>query len=208
MTTTQVAPIRFPPQAPTLDAGHWILRPFSAADVPALRAYLTDPAVTSQTNYELRSPRDVEMLVQYYTHAYSRHTDVRWAIVDRETQALVGSCGLSSINERHRRAEIGYDLAPDHWGKGIATEAVTRVLQFAFEELGLNRIEASVMSGNQAAERVLTRLGFQREGVLRQYKVSRGVARDYTLYSLLRDEWLAAHQPSGELQPAGVSRDD
>ena len=202
-----LAPVRFPPQAPTLDAGHWSLRPFATADVPALRAYLTDPAVTSQTNYELRSPRDVEMLVQYYTHAYSRHSDVRWAIVNNHDHALVGSCGLSSINERHRRAEIGYDLAPDHWGKGIATEAVTRVLQFAFEELGLNRVEASVMSGNEAAERVLTRLGFQREGVLRQYKVSRGSARDYTLFSLLRDEWLATHAGAANPEPAGTHAD-
>jgi ribosomal-protein-alanine N-acetyltransferase len=201
--TTPPAPLRFPPQAPTLQAGRWLLRPFSTADVPALRAYLTDPAVTSQTNYDIRSPRDVEMLVQYYTHAYSRHTDIRWAIVSNDDpSSLVGSCGLSSINERHRRAEIGYDLSPDHWGKGIATEAVTRVLKFAFEELGLNRIEATVMSGNEAAERVLTRLGFQREGVLRQYKVSRGVARDYTLFSLLRDEWLAAHAGTPEPEPA------
>jgi ribosomal-protein-alanine N-acetyltransferase len=183
--------LTFPNTFPVLQAGEWQLRELQASDAQALHAYLTDPEVTENTSYEIRTVRDVESLVQFYGHAFARHTDIRWGIVDRATGRLVGTCGLSAFHERHRRAELGYDLARESWGRGAATAVASAVLDYGFSEMGLNRIEAVVMTANSRSERVLEKLGFTREGVLRQYKHARGEWKDYTIHSVLQEEWLA-----------------
>ncbi len=183
---------RVPADFPELAAGSWLLRPIEISDVSAMHAYLSDPDVIEHTSYEPQRPRDVEALVQFYKHAFARKTDIRWAIASATDRVMVGSCGLSAFQERHRRAELGYDLARAAWGKGAATEVARRVLQFGFETLELNRVEAMVMAGNDRSERVLQRIGFQREGTLREYKFARGAFADYSIWSIVRRDWDAA----------------
>jgi ribosomal-protein-alanine N-acetyltransferase len=111
---------------------------------------------------------------------------------------VVGTIGFMAFSERHARAEMGYDLARETWGQGVATVAGQRVVQYGFEEMGLNRIEATVMAGNARSERVLEKLGFVREGLLRQYKYARGEFRDYAIFGLLRESWEAAGGAEGD----------
>ena len=187
---------RVPADFPELSAGAWRLRPIDSGDVPAMQAYLSDAEVIEHTSYEVQRPRDIEALVQFYKHAFARKTDIRWAIAQESSRTMVGSCGLSAFHERHRRAELGYDLAREAWGKGAASAVARRVLQFGFEELQLNRIEAMVMAGNDRSERVLDRLGFQREGLLRHYKFARGAFSDYTVWAMIREDWEAQQLPA------------
>jgi ribosomal-protein-alanine N-acetyltransferase len=180
---------RLPAQFPVLDAGDWMLRKIQARDAPRMHAYLADPEVIEQTSYESQNLRQVEQLVHFYEHGFARKTDIRWAIATKSDGLMVGSCGLSAFQDRHARAELGYELAREAWGKGAASAVAGRVVQFAFEELQLNRIEATVMAGNTRSERVLTKLGFQREGLLREYKQARGAFSDYTIWAVLRRDW-------------------
>jgi ribosomal-protein-alanine N-acetyltransferase len=181
----------FPRDFPEIEAGPWLLRQLRAGDASALHAYLTDPAVTEQTSYELRTQREVEQLIQFYGHAFARRSDIRWAITEGPSRPVVGTIGFMAYSERHARAELGYDLARETWGRGVATVAAQRVVQYGFEEMGLNRIEATVMAGNARSERVLEKIGFVREGLLRQYKFARGEFKDYVIFGLLRETWEA-----------------
>ena len=187
---------RLPPKFPVLETDDYVLRAIGLGDVQAMHAYLTDPNVTQRTSYELKTLREVESLVHFYQHAFARKTDIRWAIAPRDGGTLLGSIGLTNFQERFRRAEIGYELAAAAWGKGVATAVVSRVLGYGFEELELNRIEATVMVGNTASERVLEKAGFSREGVLREYKFARGEFRDYSMFSMLDREWVEARARS------------
>jgi RimJ/RimL family protein N-acetyltransferase len=110
-----------------------------------------------------------------------------------ESGEAIGDCGLH-MDLRHRRGVLGYLIRPDHWGRGIATEAIAAVIEFAFERMDppLNRIEADHYTENPASGRVLEKLGFAREGVLRSYIFKDGVPRDVVRWGLVR-----ADRPEG-----------
>ncbi len=91
-----------------------------------------------------------------------------WAIATREGDVLIGTVTLFNINHTHRRAEIGYALGSAHWGRGLASEALRAVLHHAFDAMRLVRVEADTDPRNESSLRMLTRLGFQREGLLRR----------------------------------------
>jgi ribosomal-protein-alanine N-acetyltransferase len=92
-------------------------------------------------------------------------------------------------DKNHHRAEIGYDLWPDYWGQGLMPEAIGELIRFGFEEMDLNRIEATTHTENLRSQRVLTRLGFQKEGLLRDFYFRDNIYNDQVLFSLLRREW-------------------
>lgn len=101
--------------------------------------------------------------------------------------APIGSCDLSGIDHSHGRAEIGFLFRRDHWGHGYAGEALTPLIGHAFGPLGLARLSARIHVGNGPAKKLLERLGFVPEGLLRGYVRREGVARDCALYAKLRD---------------------
>ena len=102
---------------------------------------------------------------------------------------LMGTCGYYDWNKTVRRAEIGYDLNPTYWGRGIMTEALHAVLKHGFEEMDLNRIQAIIDSKNTRSMKLVKRLGFKKEGVLRQRSFFNGEFRDDVCFSLLKREW-------------------
>jgi ribosomal-protein-alanine N-acetyltransferase len=106
----------------------------------------------------------------------------------RDSGELVGTIGFHSIVSKNRVAEIGYDLAPRLWGKGIISQACRVVVEWGFEQFGLNRIQAAVMVGNTASARILEKCDFVFEGTLRQFRIARGMPRDFWMYSKLRQE--------------------
>jgi len=103
--------------------------------------------------------------------------------------ALIGTCGFYDWNKTAYRAEIGYDLDPAFWRHGLMTEALLVLLRFGFEKMKLNRIQAIIDSENSRSIRLVQRLGFKMEGVLRQNSYFNGQYRDELCFSLLKHEW-------------------
>jgi ribosomal-protein-alanine N-acetyltransferase len=103
---------------------------------------------------------------------------------------VIGLFTINKWNARHRHAEIGYDLARPYWGYGIASEALSAMLQFCFEDMAFNHVEADTLVVNTRSVRLLERLGFQREGTRREYILEDdGLFYDSAIYSLLRREY-------------------
>jgi len=109
----------------------------------------------------------------------------------RQDDAVIGTCTLFRFEPRHRRAEIGYSLRSDHWGRGLASEAVSLMLDWAFRTLGLHRIEADIDPRNDGSRRLLQRLGFASEGVLRERYFVGDEVSDTELLGLLASDWTA-----------------
>lgn len=105
---------------------------------------------------------------------------------------LIGGVGLHNRVEEQERAELGYLVGREAWGRGFATEIAGVMVRFGFEQQGLTRIHAGVFHGNNASARVLEKLGFQREGVQRRHINRLGTWHDLILYGLLREDWTAA----------------
>ena len=108
----------------------------------------------------------------------------------KETEGLVGDLGFR-ISEDGKQGEVGYTLAREHWGKGYATEAVSRLLDHTFGVLGLHRVCAVVDQENAPSAAVLERLGLRREGAFVENAWFKGRWSSEYLYATLRKEWLA-----------------
>ena len=118
---------------------------------------------------------------------------MRWfTLLERETMRALGSAGFHNWMPEHRRAELGYSLhLESDMGKGYMTEAVQRLVTYGFQDMNLNRIEACIASYNIASKRIVSRLGFQYEGLLRQHYNKHGVLEDSEIYALLKADYLA-----------------
>jgi ribosomal-protein-alanine N-acetyltransferase len=110
---------------------------------------------------------------------------IRWAIDLAESGEMIGSAGLLRFDFEHRHAEVGYEIARPHWGQGLAPEAVAAVIRYGFSVLGLRRIEAGVLPGNEASVRVLQKLGFLEEGTRRDYLYAKGRFHSFRWFSFL-----------------------
>lgn len=166
-----------------------VLRTLKPADAPDLSSYLSDPRVYESTSADPWTREAVDRFIEGTTAGTLAGRWCLLGILAHGDTAICGSIGFFNVDQTHSRAEIGYDLAPARWGQGIMTTAASILLDWSFAS-GFNRVEATVMTGNGRSVAVLRRLGFQQEGLLRQYKYVRGQFRDFSLWSLLATDWL------------------
>ena len=162
------------------------IRPLLAADIPHWYAYLRDPEVVRHTSWQLRDIHDLYALFNSY-QLEGKETPLRFAIAERcadgSTGRLIGSMGFNQRSVQHRHAEIAYDLAPDWWGRGIATTICQDACEWALQSQRWLRVQACVLDTNAASIRVLEKAGFEREGCLRSYRVVRDAPRDFFMYA-------------------------
>ena len=158
------------------------LRPIVATDIPVWFGYLSLPVVYQHTSWNVQSPSELDHFVgSDATREADRHT--RFAVALRSTDELIGTAGFHSVSALHRTAELAYDLAPTVWGKGIATYVCGLLTSWAHGEASVLRVQATVLQSNERSARVLERCSFVREGLLRSYRLVRGVPGDFHMYS-------------------------
>lgn len=116
----------------------------------------------------------------------------QWLIELKEKNEVIGIINLHNVDEICNSAETSYILSPGYWGKGIMTETLRCVLQYAFDKLELNRVCADVFEGNAASERVLKKCGMKQEGIAREKYCKNGAYIDSIQYAILRRDWYAA----------------
>lgn len=127
--------------------------------------------------------------LEHYAWQPEQFTEVsalRFAIADRDSDRLLGTIGFHTVSSVNASAEMAYDLSPAAWGLGIATAACASLLKWGHGQVGLARIQATVLPENTRSIRVLERVGFQREGLLRSYRKVRGPSRDFWMYSHIK----------------------
>ena len=171
-----------------------LLREFAAGDWRAVLDYQRDPRYLRYYPWHDRTEADVRAFVAMFREWQTEQPRRRFqlAIVRREDGRLIGNCGIRRKPDNDWEADIGYELSPDCWGQGYATEAARAVVDFGFRELRVQRISSWCIADNVASARVLERLGFQREGRLRRNEYFKGRWWDTLLYALLAEEWQPA----------------
>jgi RimJ/RimL family protein N-acetyltransferase len=181
---------------PTIEAGSVRLRWLTQADAPALFAIFCDPEVTRYFGLATFEDLDAARELIAEIHEDFRERELfEWGI--EADGRLVGTCTLAHLDEDHRRAELGFALARTEQGKGYMRAALPALLDFAFERLGLHRVYADTDPRNERSIRALERLGFRREGLLREHYLVHGEAQDGVLYGLLRSEWTSRSDMKG-----------
>ena len=171
-----------------LSTARLTLRLLREDDAEALFAIYSDPVVmrywASPPWKSIEEARDLIARDQLPGREY-----LRLGLERREDGRLIGQCSLFNLNQQCQRAELGYSLAQSAWGGGYAQEAVSAVLTHAFGKLNLNRVEADIDPRNTASAKLLERLGFTREGLLRERWIVDGEASDTAWYGLLARNW-------------------
>ena len=175
---------------PNLETTRLLLRPLRVSDTEDMYAYAKSPEVT---RYLLWQPhphmQHTRSYLEYLAGRYRIGMHYEWAVILKEENRMIGTCGFVTIDCTNRRAEVGYVLNPDYRGRGIMPEALTRVLRFGFEMLGLHRIEARYMIGNDASLRVMEKVGMRFEGIARDGMLVKGVYRDIGTAAILQNEF-------------------
>jgi RimJ/RimL family protein N-acetyltransferase len=179
--------------SPILQGARVRLRPYRAGDRDALLALFGDPRVVRYWSFApWTSLADADAylapLLAPPASDDDEPTSVPWALADLATDALLGTATIFALQREQQRAEVGYSLASAHQGRGLAREAVTLALGHAFDVLGLRRVEADVDPRNLPSCKLLERLGFKREGLLRERWNVNGEICDTALYGLLARE--------------------
>lgn len=175
---------------PTLTGERIVLRELTPDDAADVFVWRSDPVVQRYNSVPLRSVSEAGALIDQLRAEYGVRTSIHWAVTLRDEDRALGLFGFVGWQPGHRRADIGYDLRRDHWGRGLATEALDALLRFGFTRLELNRVEAQTIADNHESVRLLRRFGFQREGLRRSYSLEEdGLFHDGAIYGLLRSEF-------------------
>jgi RimJ/RimL family protein N-acetyltransferase len=175
---------------PTLHTARLLLRPFTEADTDALFALQSDARVLQYWDSPPWSERArAQRFIASCRQMEQEGSGARLAIERSSDGLFIGWCSLAKWNPDYRSATMGYCLDNAAWGQGFATEAARALLEWAFETLELNRVQAATDARNAASARVLEKLGFMREGTLREDCIVDGVVSDSWVYGLLRREW-------------------
>ena len=162
------------------------------AGAHALYTCLRNPVVTQLTSFPVVSVQFVEAMIERSLSRWAEGELSKWGVALQHDDQLVGTCGFNEHSQVHRWAELAFDLAQPHWGKGLMSQAVAAVLQWTYRQAQVDRVHAFVRIDNGRSQRWLERSGFVREGCLRKYRVCRGQAHDFYIYGLLRSDWVAA----------------
>jgi len=176
---------RFDP-FPVLRTDRLVLRAIGPSDVDVMVRLHADPAVLRYLGRPARTRDQVVARIADEVAMVARGEAIRWAF-DLDG-AMVGSGGFWRWNPAHHLAEIGYDLLPEQWGRGLVVEALRPILRYGFEHLGLHRVEANIDPANAASARVLDKLGFVREGTQRENWFYAGAYTDTGVYGLLASD--------------------
>lgn len=172
---------------PQLETEHLILREIKERDARDLYENFSNPRVMEFYGSELMTlEEEVVGLINTFRVSYEENKGFRWGIQLKGESRLIGTIGFHAYSPKHKRAEIGYELHPNYWGRGYAKESINRAIEFGFQEMDLKRIGAVVFQENIQSNRVLAGLGFKYEGVLRNYIVQGGKSFDTNVYSLIR----------------------
>jgi RimJ/RimL family protein N-acetyltransferase len=174
-------------QAPFLIGTHVYLRPLERADAPRIVPWMNDPEITRNLVY--RGPINLRAEEEFIDRISPDPHSLTLAVALRENDQLIGGTGLHQIDQRNRHAAFGLFIEKGEWGKGYGTEATSLMVGHAFETLNLNRVWLHVYEYNERGIRAYERVGFRREGVLRQDNYREGRYWDTIVMALLREQW-------------------
>ncbi len=190
--------VRIFSQIPTLSTERLVLRRLLPTDAEDMYAYARRFEVTEFLLwYPHESCAYTKRYLEYLQGRYDMGLYYDWGITPGKDGPMIGTCGFTSLDAASNSGEVGYVLNPDHWGSGLATEAVSAVLDFGFTQLSLHRIEARYLGGNEASRRVMERCGMTFEGMARDAMRVHGVYRDVGTCAILSHEYFARKGAGG-----------
>ena len=178
---------------PVINATRVRLRHLENSDTDSLFEIFSDAETLRFWSWKPYTERaQAVKLLEEIHEGFRQKTLYQWGIALKTNDKVIGTTTLFRLDDQSRRAEIGYILNRRFWGSGYVNEGLTALLDFAFEKMNLHRVEADIEPRNQASVKTVERLGFQREGLLRERWIVGGEIQDSLFYGLLESDWRAS----------------
>lgn len=176
---------------PLLETENYILRRITQQDVEAIFSYFSDEEVTKY--YDLDTFEDISEAYRFVTSKekmFLESRGIRWGITTKDRRdRVIGTIGFHNWNRSFFKAEISYELSKEYWGQGLMSEVIPCVLEYGFESMELNRIEALLHPENIGSKRVLKKANFRHEGTLEEYVFLKGRFIDTEIMALLKRDF-------------------
>lgn len=172
---------------PKIQTSRLKLRQITTDDLDNIFRGLSHPQVIKYYGINYATREETREQIQWYYNLEKSGTGIWWAIILTETGVFCGAIGFNNLEKEHKKAELGFWLLPDFWGKGYIREALKPVLDYAFQKLELHRIEAYVETENKSSQKTLQKMDFQQEGVLRDMEIKNGRFISVVVYARLNE---------------------
>lgn len=174
---------------PVIETERLILRRITLKDRQELLDIYSDEDVMRFYGiYPVTELETVENLILDYEDGYIGNSSIRWGIEIKETEQVIGTCGFHNFFRMFAKCEMGYELNKNFWNKGYMKEALIAIIEYAFNFMGMNRIEAQVYPENIPSFYLLEKMGFTKEGLLRECAYFRDKFQDLFMYSILKKD--------------------
>lgn len=172
------------------------LVPMELKHMEELVPILNNPQIWEYTWRKITSEAQVEQLLETALHNREMGMDLPFVMIEHSTDKVVGTSRIMHLDRIHRNAEIGCTwISPEYWRTPVNTESKSLMLHYCFEELGLIRVDFTVVGDNLRSQRAIERIGAVKEGVLRKHRITtEGTVLDNVLYSIIDDEWPAVKE--------------
>lgn len=165
-----------------------LLRRFTEQDIENVFKGLSDPQIIKYYGVSYPTLEATKLQMKYFEDLEKEQSGTWWAICSKQQEVFYGAAGLYNISLPHKKAEIGFWLLTGYWGKGIIKEAMDAVLEYAFKNVGLHRIEAFVETENKNSRTVLGKLGFVHEGTMADAEIKNGQYMSLDIYAKLSED--------------------
>lgn len=173
---------------PILETKRLILKQIQQEDIQNIYNGLSNPEVIKYYGISFDTLEATKEQMVWFKNLEETETGIWWRICSKESNTFYGAGGFNGLSKEHKKAEIGFWLLPDFWGKGFMQEAFPIICNYGFENLNLNRIEGFVDSENKNCKKAIEKMNFKLEGTMRECEIKNGKYLNVDIYSKLKND--------------------
>jgi len=168
---------------------NYFLKEIESSDIENIHRGLSNPDITKFYDVHFPTLEATKEQMEWYNDLKKQNTGIWWGVYDKKDNQFCGAGGFNDLDKKHKKAEIGFWLLKEFWGKGIMKEVMPKLFEQGFRELDLNRIEGYVVNQNSKCKNALEKINFTYEGTMREWEVKNGETINIDIYSILKNEW-------------------
>lgn len=171
----------------TYETDRFLLKEIVQEDIHHIHKGLSDESVTQYYAVHFPTLEATQEQMDWYANLKATETGLWWGIYTKDTNEFCGAGGYNDLDKINRKAEIGFWLLPEFWGKGILKEVMPQLFQMGFTDLNLHRIEGFVEADNAKCRRALEKVNFTHEGTMRQCEIKNDKYIDVAIYAIINE---------------------
>lgn len=171
---------------PTIKTASLLLRQFAESDLQNVFKGLSDPDIIKYYGVSFSTLEETKEQMKFFANLEDSGTGIWWAICSLDDHTFYGGGGLNNLSKEHKKAEVGFWLLKEFWGRDIMSEAMPLICNYGFDKLGLHRIEGFVETENINCKKAIEKLGFKLEGTMQDCEIKNGKFISLDIYAKIK----------------------